>query len=317
MVDADVNARLEMVDQFGKPLTRHQYAIGGDHVEMRNGRLLVIREQIMAELPLSTGLAALQENFIISAQPSIGLLPRGTAFLNVMPTRMTYLIVREPDLYSIKTTFMRRPLRIALPWQYFFLDFLRNKPNTHGVPWAFNAGYLFWSRNRISTLHDRRIIGGLIPNVTPENGSICFGVTMPASDLPIHERADNIVDSFYSPESEFNGDLKWGMPKRYVSFYRKAIEERGHEIRTKEQQNEFIALGFAKWAEESRLDRTVYMQWEDWANPTYGYLALTNYMAPEFVITNDEAAAETTAAREGQMHAGVVGAIRQKAGTRW
>lgn len=251
--------------------------IDGDTIELRKGVLVVVRKQVLAlgtidDLQLA--LAASGE--AAPGEESFGRLPKGTVFLNVTPTMHTFIIEREPDLYAIKTEFMRRPLRLAMPWQYFLLRVTRKRPNVLGVGWGLDTSYLFWSPKRLTTLRNPpAVLAAMIPNISQENASICFGNTMPDSNLPLYERLDNIVDGFYAPESTFNGDLHWNMPRRYQ------VAVAQHAAIGVAQPFDHILRGYSTWATESRQDKTVFLKWEDWREPVYPFRNMTAYIMPE------------------------------------
>lgn len=275
----------------------------GDRIEIRNGQVVVVREQLLAELPADEAFKVLA----VASGSTIGLLPRGTAFVNYQPLQAQFLIERSPDILQIKAPFMRRPMRLSMPWQYFLFRFKRNRPNVQGVLWQLEIADLFWSRNRISSLSERGVVIAPLPNIDQSTGSICFGMTIPPSNLPLHERIDNMVDGFYATESEFNGDLGWNMPWEYSKqIYNTLRDAHGAEevIQSAYQQ------GYSLWAEDSRTDKTCYMKWSEWSDPPNGFARLDRFMPREEQNDNQPSG---MSARDANTQA--VSLLRQKGGT--
>jgi len=99
---------------------------------------------------------------------------------------------------------------VAMPWQYFIFRVEDAEPNTLGIEKHINTVQLLWAKERL-TSRDAPVSVAQIPNVD-DSAYICLGDAFPQSDMPIADRIDEIMSTFYSELSTFNHDLGWHTP---------------------------------------------------------------------------------------------------------
>lgn len=159
-------------------------------------------------------LADLLPNLAVPPALTTPHLPRGTVFLNHDEPhgQLSIAVELEPGLRHLRTESMSIGYRLAMPWQYFIFAF-----NTNRTPWTFTNYKLYWSATRLTSPTQTSLVRAYLPNIYG-NGDICFGSTAPASDAGLSERVDTIINTFFTPESNFNSDLGWNRPNGYTNF---------------------------------------------------------------------------------------------------
>lgn len=146
---------------------------------------------------------------------STGILPRNCIAYVEEPGIATYYVVElPPDFHFIKTSNMNVGVKVAMPWQYFIFVVTREADYNRNY---LSATYVYWKKTALTEPLTRDLLPARVPNIDGD-ALVCFGTTIPESDLPMTERINTIVNEFYSPGSLFNDDIGWNLPSSYVTF---------------------------------------------------------------------------------------------------
>lgn len=188
--------------------TKNRLILEGDSV-------VLIKEDVLSKMTLK----AFFEAFVHESKPQFdGLLPSGTRFVQRSGDIVRFLVELEPSIQTVRQVGTKAAHQVALPWQYFYFAFKAQGPNKANVLWTAQDVRVFWMRNRYRTQENTLAIYARLPNIYQNSGKICFGNTAPDSTLPLHERIEAVINDFFAPESEFNGDLGWNLPYAYTNF---------------------------------------------------------------------------------------------------
>ena len=186
-----------------------------------------------------------------SASTEIPFLPKGCKYFRSDDKEISFLIEVPPGKFNVK--YLRivdlrfadseysledadeedlavETVEIAIPWQYFWIQFAIVPPNEYGVTHTLKNQSLYWAADRVMTLRDL-VYPARLPNIYIGTGVICLGEAFPPSNLAPVDRAEHLVADFY--ESVFNADL--------------AIQ---------------IPYDMKKWEEKSKADPFVWMNWK-------------------------------------------------------
>ncbi len=99
---------------------------------------------------------------------------------------------------------------VAMPWQYFIFTAAKAPPNSYSIDQNLIDVKLLWALERFSSYSDP-LFRAQIPNVD-EYAVVCLGDLFTESNIPVADRIEEIVASFYTGHSRFNHDIGWNLP---------------------------------------------------------------------------------------------------------
>lgn len=171
-------------------------------LEIENGLVRRVDRIVSEALPLEELLPhlAVPQNDIVLFHPRSAIF---TARRKVMQTtEMSFLCELGPGRRTI--TKLDRTYDLSMPWTYFIFSFASNNPEASS--WSLNNRRVFHAPQRVTTTGDR-LWAAFLPNVD-DHANICFGSTGVPTDLPLAQRVDQMVDTWYL--TEFNNDMHAG-----------------------------------------------------------------------------------------------------------
>lgn len=142
-----------------------------------------------------------------------------------------FVVELKPGVFPLAHENFTRVYKVAMPWQYFIIPFVR----TEASYWVIPSIRLGWARRRIDSLDTISLSPPHLPNISDGSYEPCMGSTMPDSTLPVWKRVNDIVSGYFAPENTMNNDLAFEWPNGYSGPY--------------------------AWARASKLNPLCYLQW--------------------------------------------------------
>lgn len=160
------------------------------------------------------------------------------------PTNMRLDMFMElpPGVRTIQVN-RHEQVRIALPWTVFYFRITANDGNPQTQNWAFNEWACFHSKDQLVSL-DQKLIPAMLPNVFGD-GRICYGTTAVDANQPLHDRLDELVNSWYI--SNFNN----------IGHVRGSYMPWGS-----------AGGDYTKWVDETNRSASCWRTWPEWDETT-------------------------------------------------
>lgn len=184
--------------------------------------------------------------------PIVHFDPRDTANM-----KLDIVMELPPSVRTINVN-RHEAHRIALPWTIFYFRARARDGNPNTLNWTFDEWACFHSQTQI-TSPTQVVIPAMLPNVFSD-GRICFGTTGVDANQPLHDRLDEIVNTWYITNFNNIGHVRPG----YMPWGGAGGD-------------------YAKWVEETDRNPNCWRDWPEWDPATPEGAAQTHKTITEYM----------------------------------